>query len=88
MSLERKDVRCKLRPDIHAAIIVLAEVDQLDIGEWVEREVERVVLARVHAAKVVAERCGRLGISGTAWESAGIAGNRRDCPGTSGSGRE
>lgn len=77
MSLERKDVRAKLDPDTHAALTVLAEIDQLDIGEFIEREMVRVVYERVHAATVIAERCGRLGISGNRRESAGKTGRGR-----------
>lgn len=88
MSLERKDVRAKLPPDIHAALTVLCEVSGMDIGEFVERELCRVVRDRVHAASVIADRTARLGITGSGRESAGVAGNRRESPGRSGSGRE
>ena len=77
MSLERKDVRAKLDPDMHTALAVLCEIDQLDIGEFVERELVAVIRARVHAATVIAERTARLGISGNLRESQGIPGNRR-----------
>ncbi len=69
MSLERKDVRAKLDPDMHAALHVLCEIDQCDLGEFVERELVRVIRERVHAAKVIAERTARLGISGSRRES-------------------
>jgi len=72
--LERKDIRAKLDPDMHAALTVLCEVDQLDIGEFVEKLLVREVRERVHAATVIAERCTRLGISG----------NRREQPGGNG----
>lgn len=74
MSLERKDVRFKLAPDMHSALAVLAEVTQVDIGEFVEMIVAREVLRRVHEANVVHERTACLGING----------NRRESPGTSG----
>jgi hypothetical protein len=57
MSLERKDIRAKLAPDMHAALTVLAEVDRLDIGEWIERELCRVIVDRVHAANVISRAC-------------------------------
>lgn len=78
MSLERKDIRAKLDPDLHAALTVLCEVDGLDIGEFVEAVVCRVIRDRVHAATVIADRTARLGITG----------NRRESPGMSGNGRE
>lgn len=76
MALERKDVRAKLDPDMHAALTVLCEVDQLDLGEFVERELVRVIRERVHAASVIAERTQRLGISGNRRESQGTTGSR------------
>lgn len=78
MTLERKDIRAKLTPDMHAALAVLAEVDRLDVGEWIERELCRVIVDRVHAANVISRACA----------SKGITGNRREEPGISGSGRE
>lgn len=74
MALERKDIRAKLDPDMHAALAILCEVDALDIGEFVERELVRVIRERVHAATVIAQRTERLGISGSSRESQGTAG--------------
>lgn len=71
MSLERKDIRAKLDADIHQALTVLCEVDDVDIGEFVEREILRVVRERLHAATVIAERTRRLGITGNHREDAG-----------------
>lgn len=64
MALDRKDIRAKLDQDVHAALLVLAEIDQVDIGEFVERELVLVIKRRVHEATVIAERTARLGISG------------------------
>lgn len=64
MALDRKDIRAKLDQDVHAALLVLAEIDQVDIGEFVERELVLVIRRRVHEATVIAERTARLGISG------------------------
>lgn len=72
MSLERKDVRFKLAPDMHHALTVLAELADADIGEFVELIVQREVVRRVHEANVVAQRLGRLGISGQSGEKPGI----------------
>ena len=88
MSLERKDIRAKLDPDLHAALTILCEVDGLDIGEFVEAVVGRVVRDRVHAATVIADRTARLGITGNRRESAGVAGNPRESAGISGNARE
>ncbi len=78
MSLERKDVRAKLRPDVHAAMTVVADADGLDHGEWIERLIEREVMRRVHAATLIAKAAERLGISGKSWESSGSGGSGRE----------
>ena len=77
MSLERKDIRAKLDPDTHAALQVLCEVDQLDIGEFIERELVRVIYQRVHAATLIADRTSRLGITGNSRESQGTSRKNR-----------
>lgn len=68
MALERKDVRAKLDADLHSALVVLSEVDGVDIGEFIERELVRVIRNRVKDAKVIARRTERLGISGNGRE--------------------
>ena len=78
MSLERKDVRFKLEYDVHQALTILAEVAQVDIGEFCEQIVQQEIERQVHVATVVANRTACLGING----------NRRDSPGTSGKDRD
>ena len=72
MSLERKDVRFKLAPDLHQALTVLAECAQVDIGEFVEVIVQREVVRRCHEASVIAAATARLGIVGIGRESQGM----------------
>ena len=74
MSIERKDVRFKIAPDMHQALTVLAEIAQVDIGEFCEQIVQREVVRRVHDATVIAERTSRLGINGISRESPGTTG--------------
>ena len=58
--------------DMHAALTVLAETAQVDIGEFVEMVVQREVVRRVHDARRIQERTARLvGITGIARESRG-----------------
>lgn len=71
MALERKDVRFKIDPDAHSDLSVLADVDQLDIGEWVERVVSREIKRRVHDANVISQRTARPGRSGNRGEHGG-----------------
>jgi hypothetical protein len=71
MSLERKDVRFKIAPDMHGALTVLAEVADVDIGEYVEMIVQREVLRRVHEAQSITAKTSRLGLTGNERDSAG-----------------
>jgi hypothetical protein len=71
MALERKDIRAKLDADMHAALSVLSDVDGLDLGEFIERELVAVIRRRLHDATVIAERTARLGISGNGGEKPG-----------------
>lgn len=48
MSLERKDIRAKLDPDWHEALVKAAERDGLEIGEFVEREMVKILSERIH----------------------------------------
>lgn len=75
MSLERKDVRFKLSPEDHEALSVVADVDELDLGEWVEQVVMAEVRRRVHRASVIAAKTARWGRSGKNRELQGIAGS-------------
>lgn len=65
MSLERKDIRAKLDPDIHEALCAICEADDIDLGAFIEREIERLVRKRVHDAQTIAARIPRLGKSGS-----------------------
>ena len=65
MSLERKDVRFKLDPSMHALLIATAtQADGSDIGEWCEMVIQRELLRRAHAATVIADAAKRAGITG------------------------
>jgi hypothetical protein len=75
LSIERKDVRGKLHPDIHAQLTAIAEIDGRDMGEIVEELVCKYVKARVHDATLLADRIARLGITGNNRESQGVTGN-------------
>lgn len=72
MALERKDLRLKLDPADHAGLQMLAEIDRLEMAEWAEAVLVAEVKRRIHDATVVAERATRLGISGSAGESAPV----------------
>lgn len=68
MSIERKDVRFKLSETWHGGLSAVAEAEGLDIAEFVEREIVRVVRDRVHTARLIADRAEQLGIVGKSRE--------------------
>jgi hypothetical protein len=55
LSLDRKDVRAKLDPQMHLALTQLCEVDGVEIGAFIERELVRVIQHRICAAKYIAK---------------------------------
>lgn len=78
MSLERKDVRAKLDDDMHAALKVICDHDEIDMGVFVEQLLVPVIRKRVHDVTVLAERFRRLGITGSGREWPGITGSDRE----------
>ena len=64
MALEKKDIRCKLHPDDHAGLTLLAESEDLELSAWVERVLVREIRRRIHAATLVADKAKRQGITG------------------------
>lgn len=64
MALDRKDIRAKLDPEIHEALVAVCEADDIEIGAFIEAEIERVVRKRVHDAQTIAAKVTRLGKSG------------------------
>lgn len=71
MALERKDLRLKLDADTHAALSLIADVTDREMNEIAEQLIHDYVIRRVHEANVIADRARRLGIAGSARESAG-----------------
>jgi hypothetical protein len=84
MCLDRKDVRFKLAAEMHEALTVLAECEQVDIGEYVETVMRREIKRRLHEASLIHDRTARLGITGSGRESPGFAGSSRELQGTVG----
>lgn len=69
MALDRKDIRAKLDPDLHAALKAMCELDDIDMGEWIEAQLVPVIKKRIHDATVLASQLQRLGITGSGRES-------------------
>lgn len=60
MALDRKPVMVRLSEEAYAALSLLAELEDKDLGEKGREIIERVLLGEVHAAKLQAERFARL----------------------------
>lgn len=63
MSLDRKDLRVYFSPEVHRALLVLADVDRMEPSKLVEQIVEQYVVDRVHAATVIAQRADVAGLA-------------------------
>lgn len=81
MSLDRKDLRVYFSPEVHAALVVLAEVDRVNPSELCEEVLERYVRDRVHAATVIAERAAVAGLTRISPVSSGSSRMGADSPG-------
>ena len=71
MSLERKDVRAKLDPEWHEALVKICARDGIEIGEFIEREIERVLAERIHNWILDNDAIAGLGITGKIRERSG-----------------
>jgi hypothetical protein len=69
MALERRDGRFKMDPDVYEALAHVAEAHNMDIGEFVESEMAKIVRDEVHRANVIAARTASLEIPGIFRES-------------------
>ncbi len=77
MSLDRKDIRAKLEPEWHEALVRICEREGIDIGVFVEREIERVLSERIHQSILDFQAIDGLGITGKLREKPGTAGSKR-----------
>lgn len=73
MALERKDIRAKLDPELHAALKAMCDLEGVDMGEWIEAQLVPVIKKRIHDATVLAAEFQRLGITGSGREKSGAA---------------
>ena len=76
MSLDRQDIRSKLDPDDHRALVRICDIDGVTIAEFVEQLVVPVIRKRIHDANLLAADFPLTGLSG----------NDRDSPGDGGRG--
>lgn len=64
MSLERKDVRAKLDPELHADLCDICEIDRIDIADFIESLLVPAIRKRCSDASELHERRERRGIIG------------------------
>lgn len=73
MALERKDGRFKMDPDVYEALGALADAHGMDLGEYVEAELLKIIRHEVHVAMVLAAKTAHLDIPGIFRELPGKA---------------
>ena len=61
--MDRKDLRVYFSPELHAALLALADVDRIEPAKLVEQVIEQYVVDRVHAAMVIAQRVDVAGLA-------------------------
>jgi hypothetical protein len=64
VALERKDGRFKMDPDAYEALALIAQAHDMDINEFVESEMLKIVRDEVHRANVIAAGTSHLEIPG------------------------
>ena len=64
MSLERKDVRAKLDPELNTALKIFADLDGVTEAQFIEDLVVPALRRRISDAKIAAERLAGAGIIG------------------------
>lgn len=79
MSLEKKDTKIYLKPEVHRLFSALADSKGMTNAQLGSLIVTRAVLEEAHAATVIAEIAKEVGIdrirAGMVRESAGLEGN-------------
>lgn len=64
MALERKDGRFKMDPDAYQALGHIAEAHDMELGEFIESELLKIIRHEVHVAMVLADKTRGLDIPG------------------------
>ena len=68
MSLDRKDIRAKLDPELHAALVEICSLDGVEIAEYIESLLVPVIRKRCSDAISLARALREAGFSGTSRE--------------------
>jgi hypothetical protein len=78
MSLERVDVRAKLDPDMHEALVAICDAKGLTHGQFIEDLLVPEIKRLVHEANLIADRLRGPGTTGKNRELPGMLGNGQD----------
>lgn len=76
MSLPRKDIRTYLDSDIHEALSHIADLEHLELQEFVERELVRIVRSKLHEASELHRLTAHLGLTRNQPELPGMPAKR------------
>jgi hypothetical protein len=77
MALDRVDVRAKVDPDMHEALVAICDAKGVTLGEFIEALLVPEIKRLVHEATVIADKLRRTPASGNGRESQGVAGKQR-----------
>jgi hypothetical protein len=65
MSLDRVDVRAKLDPDMHEALLAICDAKGVTLGEFIEALLVPEIRRLVHEATVISDKCDAFPHPGT-----------------------
>jgi hypothetical protein len=73
MSLDRKDLRVYFSPELHAALLVLANAKRIEPAKLAERVIEEYVVEMCHEANVISSDPAVAGLNRIRQVSSGSA---------------
>jgi hypothetical protein len=65
MALDRVDVRAKVDPDMHEALVAICDAKGVTLGEFIEALLVPEIKRLVHEANVIADKLRRTPASGS-----------------------
>lgn len=77
MSLDRVDVRAKVDPDMHEALVAICDAKGVTLGEFIEALLVPEIKRLVHEATVISDKLRRTPAAGSGRDSPGTAGKQR-----------
>lgn len=87
MSLDRVDVRAKVDPDVHEALMRICNAKGLTQGEFIEALLVRRIKRLIHEANLIADKSPDPGTTGKVRELPVVAGKQRTWTMTDNEGR-